>query len=120
MSSGRIPRRAWGFLAALGLISVSLANATLAPAATPPSATSLPPLSPGAVVALAGTTSLWVTDDQGVLHYAGDLRALVGRPVDWNTRVEVSPEELAALPRGDPWLSTALVRMGNAIYLPQW
>jgi hypothetical protein len=72
------------------------------------------------VVVLTGTANLWVTDDQGMLHFAGDPRALAGRPVDWSTRTELTPAQLATLPRGDPWLSEALVRLGNAIYVPQW
>src|SRR5213592_1817681 len=101
-------RKAWGLLAALALTGATLANATQAPAAAPLSVSAVAPLSVGAVVVLAGTANLWVADDQGVLHFAGDPRALAGRAVDWSTRIELTPAQLAALPRGDPWLSAAL------------
>ena len=75
---------------------------------------------PGAVVALEGTPHLWIADDQGVLHWGGDTRALSGRHINWNARTEVSLEGLRALPKGDPWLSTGLLKQGDPIYLVKW
>ena len=75
---------------------------------------------PGTVVALQGTPHLWFADDQGVLHWSGDTRALAGRYINWNSRVEVSLEQLRTLPGGDPWLSTGLLKDGDPIYFPKW
>src|SRR5689334_7250977 len=74
----------------------------------------------GAIVALAGTHHLWVADGQGVLHWAGDTRALARRAVDWTNRIDVDVERLKAYRRGDPWLSAGLLKMGDSIYLPKW
>ncbi len=74
----------------------------------------------GTVVALQGTPHLWFADAEGILHWGGDTRALAGRQVNWNTRVEVSVEQLGALQRGDPWLSTGLLKDGDPIYLAKW
>ncbi len=75
---------------------------------------------PGAVVALEGTPHLWIADDQGVLHWGGDTRALSGRNINWSARTEVSLEGLRALPKGDPWLSAGLLKQGDPIYLVKW
>ena len=75
---------------------------------------------PGAIVALEGTPHLWITDDQGVLHWAGDTRALQGRHVTWSDRREVTVDGLRALPKGDPWLSAGLLKDGDPIYLVKW
>ncbi len=75
---------------------------------------------PGAVVALEGTPHLWIADDQGVLHWGGDTRALSGRHINWNARTEVSLAGLRALPKGDPWLSAGLLKQGDPIYLVKW
>jgi len=75
---------------------------------------------PGAVVALEGTPHLWIADDQGVLHWGGDTRALAGRHINWNARIEVSLAGLRALPKGDPWLSAGLLKQGDPIYLVKW
>jgi hypothetical protein len=74
----------------------------------------------GTVIALQGTPHLWVADKQGVLHWAGDTRALADKVILWDTRREVTLEALQRLPRGDPWLSTGLVKDGEAIYLAKW
>ena len=74
----------------------------------------------GAVVALEGTPHLWIADEQGVLHWGGDTRALAGRHVNWGARTEVSLEGLRALPVGDPWLSAGLLKDGDPIYLVKW
>jgi hypothetical protein len=77
-------------------------------------------LAAGAVVALAGTPHLFVADERGELHWAGDTRALAGRTVAWNTRQEVSLEQLRGMRRGAPWLSAGLLKMGEPIYLVKW
>jgi uncharacterized protein YjbI with pentapeptide repeats len=77
-------------------------------------------LSRGAVVALTGTDHIWVADDEGTLHWAGDTRALADRFVDWGARQELSATEIASLPKGDPWLSAGLVKLGTPIYLAKW
>ena len=87
--------------------------------AGPPAATAQP-LPAGAVVALRGTPHLWVAGDDGRLHWAGDTRALAGKTIDWGSRREVSLDELLRLPRGDPWLSAGLVKIGDPIYFPKW
>jgi hypothetical protein len=74
----------------------------------------------GALYALRGTPHLWIGGDDGALHWAGDTRALLDRFVDWSSRREVSLDELRALRRGDPWLSTGLLKMGDPIYLVKW
>lgn len=83
----------------------------------PGTAVSLPA---GAVVGLAGTPHLWIADDAGVLHWAGDTWALVGRDVLWDWRLEVTFEELMRFPRGDPWLSAWMLKDGDAIYHVNW
>ena len=74
----------------------------------------------GAVVALQGTPHLWFADERGVLHWGGDTRALVGKHIDWNDRVEVSLDQLHTLPVGDPWLTAGLLKDGDPIYLVKW
>ena len=75
----------------------------------------------GAVVALQGTPHLWIADDQGVLHWGSDTRALAGKFINWNDRTEVSLEQIRTLPVGDPWLSACgLLKDGDPIYLVKW
>jgi hypothetical protein len=74
----------------------------------------------GAVVALQGTPHLWVADEQGVLHWSGDTRALAQRFVDWSARSEVTLAQLRNLRRGDPWLSAGLLKLGDPIYFVKW
>jgi hypothetical protein len=74
----------------------------------------------GSVVALRGTPHLWIADAQGVFHWAGDTRALAGKPVDWGSRREIGLDEVRALRRGDPWLSAGLVKLGDPIYFVKW
>lgn len=75
---------------------------------------------PGAVVALQGTVHLWIADQNGVLHWGGDTRALQGQFIDWNTRIEVSLDTLKTLQIGDPYLSAGLLKDGIPIYLVKW
>ena len=77
-------------------------------------------LAPGAVVGLAGTPHLWIADDQVILHWGGDTRALTGRYVNWSDRRDVSLTELQMYPIGDPWLSAGLLKDGDPIYLVKW
>ena len=74
----------------------------------------------GAVVALQATPHLWIADAQGVLHWAGDTRALAGKHVRWDSRIEVTLAQLQGLNRGDPWLSAGLLKDGDPIYLVKW
>ena len=64
------------------------------------------------VVSLKGTPHLWFVDAQGTLHWGGDTRALAGHDINWNSRVELSLDQVKALPLGDPWLSAGLLKDG--------
>src|SRR5579864_5699024 len=77
-------------------------------------------LPPGAVVGLQGTVHLWIADQDGVLHWGGDTRALQGLPIDWNTRIDVTLDTLRTLQIGDPYLSAGLLKDGTPIYLVKW
>ena len=99
------------------VVAVAFIGSMLAPALTVQARSTF---APGTVVALQGTPHLWFADDQGVLHWGGDTRALAGRNINWNNRVEVSLEQLRTLPGGDPWLSTGLLKDGDPIYFPKW
>ena len=76
----------------------------------------------GAVALLQGTPYYWVADEAGVLHWASDTRALVGRYVQWGNVREVTLEQLQRLPRGEPWLPAPIVfvRAGDQLYLVKW
>jgi hypothetical protein len=74
----------------------------------------------GAVVGLIGTPHLWIADENGVLHWGGDTRALRPRYVDWSTRIDVSLDTLKTLTRGDPYLTAGLLKDGEPIYLVKW
>ena len=91
-------------------------------AAAAPAARAQGTFAHGTVVALRGTPHLWVADRQGVLHWAGDTRALADKYVRWGreSRVEVTLEQLRRLTRGDPWLSAGLLKDGDPIYLVKW
>jgi len=71
----------------------------------------------GAVISLKGTPHLWIADEEGILHWGGDTRALTGKFIDWSNRVEVTVDQLKSLPGGDPWLSAGLLKDGDPIYL---
>ena len=75
---------------------------------------------PGSVVVLSGTTHIWVADDDGVFHWAGDTRALAAHRVNWDVRREVTLSVLLDLPRGAPWLSSGLLKIGDPVYLVKW
>ena len=74
----------------------------------------------GAVVSLQGTPHLWIADEQGILHWGGDTRALTGKHVRWDNRIEVSLDQLRSMSIGDPWLSSGLLKDGDPIYLVKW
>jgi hypothetical protein len=78
------------------------------------------PWPPGTVVSVEGTPHLFIADDSGLLHWAGDTRVLADHFVDWTSQAGVSPAQLRDLPRGDPWLSAGLLKDGDAIYLVKW
>ncbi len=75
---------------------------------------------PGSVVQLVGTPHLFIVDDQGVLHWGGDTRALAGRTIDWSDECELGLATLQQTRRGDPWLSSGLPQVGEPIYLSKW
>src|SRR5689334_20439427 len=97
-------------------VLVLVAFATPASAAAPAQRT----LTAGQVIGLQGTPHLWISDALGVLHWGGDTRALSGRQIDWENRLDLRVDELKFLPIGDPWLSLPLLKDGAPIYLPKW
>ncbi len=105
--------RIFGFVAAL----VVLGFGALTPASAQSSQCSM---APGAVVQLTGTPHLFVADSQGVLHWGGDTRGFAGKFIDWNNRCSVGLDALRAMPRGDPYLSSGLPKIGDPIYLSKW
>src|SRR3954447_6593327 len=121
--------RAWLAAALLAAFTLAWAPFTrfLPAAAAPPAQTpgtcGAVPL--GAVVQLAGTPHLFICAADGLLHWGGDTRALAqqqttGTPIDWSTRLSYTLAQLVAAPRGDPWLSSGLVKWGDAIGLVKW
>lgn len=103
--------RNWGVSLALLLLLAGVVAGTASADTTPPA--------DGSVVGLAGTPHIWVAEG-GVFHWAGDTRALSGRTVRWDTRLDVSITALRTMPRGDPWLSSGLVKEGDTISLAKW
>jgi hypothetical protein len=77
-------------------------------------------LPPGVVVALAGTPHLFIVDEQGTLHWGGDTKALANRNINWSDRRIVSLDQLRGFRRGDPWLSSGLLKIGEPIYQVKW
>jgi hypothetical protein len=75
---------------------------------------------PGTIVALKGTPHLWVADSSGVLHWASDLRALIGHQVEWSRKIDAQLSDIGEAPRGEPWLSAPLLRKDGLLYLPHW
>src|SRR5687767_6766077 len=105
-------RHAWALTGALVVMLFT------APAlAGPDQQQTLPAFS---VVALAGTPHLWIADENGVLHWGGDTRALAGRNVNWGDRREVTADQLRSFRRSDPWLSAGLLKIGDPIYQVKW
>ncbi|HEU5315309.1 MAG TPA: hypothetical protein VFX49_04325, partial [Chloroflexota bacterium] len=58
-------------------------------------------VNPFSVVGLSGTPHLWIADEQGILHWGGDTRALAGRNINWGDRRELTLDQLRAFRRGD-------------------
>lgn len=108
--AGRIARLVWLMALLLSLTVAPGHGAGVAQAA----------LAPGTVVALQGTLHLWIAGEDGLLHWAGDTRALAGRTINWASRFSLTLEQLRAQPRGDPWLSAGLLKDGDPIYLVKW
>jgi hypothetical protein len=77
-------------------------------------------VAPNGTVSLQGTPHLWIADANGALHLAGDTRALADKTVDWGTRVTATLADIRSTPLGAPYLSAALVKVGDAIYTPNW
>ncbi|HEX2325230.1 MAG TPA: hypothetical protein VHQ00_07505 [Chloroflexota bacterium] len=102
------------------LLSVALAGSLLGITAAGALADALPQApAVGEVVALENTPHYFVRGADGALHLASDPKALAEQRVDWFTRKDVSLDDLRRLNRGEPFLSLALVKIGDAIYLPQ-
>ncbi|HEX2513182.1 MAG TPA: hypothetical protein VH257_00655 [Chloroflexota bacterium] len=102
------------------LLSVALAGSLLGITSVAALADALPQApAVGEVVALEGTPHLFVRDANGALHLVSDPRALADQHVDWLTRKDVTLDQLRQFNRGEPFLSLALVKIGDAIYLPQ-
>jgi hypothetical protein len=74
----------------------------------------------GTVIALSGTPHLWIGDDQGMLHWGGDTRALAGKYVNWGDTRQVNIDQLRSFRMGDPWLSAGMLKIGDPIYLVKW
>jgi hypothetical protein len=77
-------------------------------------------LVPGEVVTATGTPNLWIADEEGIVHFASDPGALAGHRVDWNAQFALNPVQVPEITAGAPWLTAALVKIGDAIYLPQF
>ena len=102
----------------LGLLVLGLVVSLLVPGtvmAATPAQNSL-----GAVFYLKGTSHVWIADDQGVLHWGGDTRALAGKTINWGLRNDFTADQLRSYKIGDPWLSAGLVKTGDPIYLVKW
>ena len=116
--NGRRPTPLLILALAAALIAADLSPLPWAGTASPVTAESDFPF--GAVVGLQGTPHLWIADEEGILHWGGDTRALRTRFVDWSTRIEVSLDTLKTLTRGDPYLTAGLLKDGEPIYLVKW
>jgi hypothetical protein len=73
----------------------------------------------GEILALEQTPHLWAVDAAGTAHLASDPRALTEHAAAGAPRMEVSLDELSQMPRGEPYLSMALVKIGDFVYLPE-
>lgn len=72
------------------------------------------------VVTLHDTPHLWIRGTDGRFHWAGDTRALSGRPIDWSARVVLSHSQMQFVPIGTPYLSAGLLKLGEPIFLVKW
>jgi hypothetical protein len=73
----------------------------------------------GEILSLEQTPHLWTVDAAGTAHLASDPSALAEHAVPGAPRQAVSLDELRQMPRGEPYLSMALVKIGDFVYLPQ-
>ncbi|MGH2370198.1 MAG: hypothetical protein ACRDI2_18645, partial [Chloroflexota bacterium] len=112
----RFSRIGWVVIA-LALVLAALGSVAPLPASAAPSPQGV---TPGTVVTLAGTPHIWIADDQGVLHWNGDTRALATQFVNWGSRLTMSLGQLQGMRRGDRWLSAGLLKDGDPIYLVKW
>ena len=71
------------------------------------------------VFALENTPHLFFLDEHGAVHLASDPKALTGIDVDWFARRDVTLGQLRQFAPCEPLLSLALVKIGEAVYLPQ-
>jgi hypothetical protein len=102
------------------LLSLTVAGALLGAAVPAALADALPQAPPmGEVLALEHTDNLFIRGADGAVHLAADPKALAGIDVDWFARKDVSLDALRRFARGEPLLSLALVKIGDAVYLPQ-
>jgi hypothetical protein len=74
----------------------------------------------GSVAGLEATPHLWILGPDGFAHWAGDTRALAAREVRWDSRCTGDQAFFQQVQKGDPWLSTGLVKIGDPIYLAKW
>jgi hypothetical protein len=98
-------------------VALAVAVSALTAGAAPATQQTLPP---GTVITLSGTPHLWIADEQGVLHWGGDTRALANRNINWADQRPVNLQQLLSFQRGDPWLSAGLLKLGEPIYLVKW
>ena len=78
------------------------------------------PPEPGTIIKVQNTPHLWIADDQGVLHWGGDTRALADKHIAWDKLREIPLNQLLTYNIGDPWLSAGLLKDGDPIYLVKW
>ena len=100
------------------ILVAAMALAAALPALASPVAQLTAPAS--TVIALQGSPHLWIADDQGVLHWGGDTRALADKSINWADTRTVSLDQLRSYRRGEPWLSAGLLKLGDPIYLVKW
>ena len=105
---------------ARSLLSLTVAGALLGATGAVALADALPqaPLM-DEVFALENTPHLFFLDENGAVHLASDPKALAGIDVDWFHRRDVTLGQLRQFTPGEPILSLALVKIGDAVYLPQ-
>ena len=105
---------------ARSLLSLTAAGALLGATGAAALADALPqaPLM-DEVFALEHTPHLFFLDEDGAVHLASDPTALAGIDVDWFARRDVTLGQLRRFTPGEPILSLALVKIGDAIYLPE-
>ena len=73
----------------------------------------------GEILSLEQTPHLWAVDAAGTAHLASDPFALAEHATPGAPRMQVSLDDLRQMPRGEPYLSMALVKIGDFIYLPE-